>query len=644
MNYEKLGFKAGIEIHAQLKTMQKLFCSCQAVLKTGKPDFTFQRRLRPVLGEMGVYDRALLLEWEKKAEITYGGYDDCCCTYEMDETPPIIISDEALDKAITLSLMMDCNVLNELTVMRKNYLDGSVVSGFQRTAFLAVNGHVSIKTVANQDKKITISFVYIEEDAARKDNEMSKKNHFFFKLDRLGFPLIEIVTGPDMSDATEVKNTAEALGMLLKGSRITRRGLGAIRQDINVSITGGNRVELKGIQKLDMFGSAIDNEIKRQQVLIEIKKQLTKREVTREKLDTGIVDLRDVFKNSKSEIFSKAIKDNSTITGYQLPGFKGLLGKEIQPNHRFGTELAHRVKSFTPLAGIIHTDEELPKYGLTELEINAIIENLDLKEQDAGVILIGDPEGYQTNRAVEFSRERAVMALDGVPEETRQVQFDGRSVFLRDLHGRSRLYPDTDHPLIVIRKERIEKIKYSLPEIPRKTIRKLVTEHGLKRDLAISLLMDGNHDIFIELFDTGIDNKVLVRTFTQTLTALRRQNISIEELDEQAFREVFDAFKRKCFSKEAIPEVLSALAGGEPLLSIIEKLGEAMTVEELQAIIKKVIESKVEFINARIVAGDSNKHIIGPLMGAVMKEARGKVDGKTVHEMLLRMLKEDIDK
>ncbi|MFW9990517.1 MAG: Glu-tRNA(Gln) amidotransferase subunit GatE [Candidatus Odinarchaeota archaeon] len=644
MDYENFGFKAGIEIHAQLNTERKLFCSCPAILKTGKPDFMFQRRLRPVLGEMGVYDRALLLEWEKKLDITYEGYNDCCCTYEMDETPPFLINDEAVDKAVILSLMMNCHMFNELAVMRKNYLDGSVVAGFQRTAFLAAGGHIPINNASGQVKKIGISYVYIEEDAARKDNELSKDNRVFFRLDRLGFPLIEIVTDPDMTNIEEVVNTASALGMLLKGSGTTRRGLGTIRQDLNVSITGGNRVELKGIQKLDLFQPAIDNEINRQLALIEIKEMLQQLGISREMLETGMVDLNEHLKGTKSKIFGKALKNGSTVIGYRLPGFNGLLGKEIQPDHHLGTEMAHRVKSFTLLAGIIHTDENLQEYGLSEREITAVKEKLELGDQDAGIILIGDAEGYQTKRAVDFSRERAIMSLDGVPEETRQVQADGRSFFMRDLHGRSRLYPDTDHPLFTISKERVDKLRNVLPERPDKVIQKLETNYTLKHGDAVELLMDGNHGIFIELAGTGIDNKVLVTTFTQILTALRRQNIPVDDLDENAFRELFNAFREGKFSKEAIPDVLSAMTRGEPLPAIIEKLGGTMTIEELQNLIKKVIESRMEFIQTKREAGEDIKHIVSPLMGPVMKEARGKADGKLIHKELARMLEEVLNR
>ena len=635
-DYKALGFKAGIEIHAQLSSEKKLFCHCPAVLTQDEPQSIVQRRFRPVLGEMGVYDPALLVEFKKDHTIFYEVFDGIC-TYELDETPPFQINDEALYSCIKLAKMMNCTIVEETSVCRKNYLDGSVPSGFQRTALVGYNGHIYIKKAQSliDEKKVPITWIYLEEDAARKDNERSNRKQIYFKLDRLGIPLIEIVTHHNLSSPTEVVSAARTLGMLIKSSGIARKGLGTLRQDLNVSIEEGNRVELKGIQLLQLIPVAINLEIQRQKGLVAIKKELLKRGIHPKDIPLEISDVSEHFSNSSSKLIQSAFKRKDMIFLLPVTGFKGLLGRELQPNKRFGTELSDRVKSFTNLKGIIHSDEDLKKYNFSEAEIQRL-SNYSSGKDSAFVIIIG--KELEAKRALSFVHERILSSFDGVPQETRHVNDEGISTFTRDLHGRSRLYPDTDLPPITIEPERVKIIEQTLPEPFWKRIQHLSKKYSISSAIAEDLVYEDKADIFEVLIQKSAPIKVVMTTITQTLTALSREGVNIDNITDTHLLKVFEALASNKFSKEAIPEILTQL-GEHPIKSfdeIVNKFGGGMSEEELDQIITKILNTSQNLIKER------GMDAFSPLMGSVMKKARGRIDGKIVSELLQKRLKEKV--
>ncbi len=256
MSYKKLGFKSGLEIHQQLNS-NKLFCSCPSQLREDKPGFEVQRELRAVAGEKGEVDVAAFYEQLKGKHFIYQGYQDTTCLVELDEEPPHPINSEALKIALTVSKMMNCEIPKQAQVMRKTVVDGSNTSAFQRTMLVGRNGHIQVG-----EKKIGINYLILEEDAARRIKE--DKESVTYRLDRLGIPLLEIVTAPDMQTPEEVKKTAETIGMILRSTGKVRRGIGTIRQDVNISIKGHERVEMKGVQDLRVMERYIETEIKRQ--------------------------------------------------------------------------------------------------------------------------------------------------------------------------------------------------------------------------------------------------------------------------------------------------------------------------------------------------------------------------------------------
>ncbi len=346
MDFEKIGLMAGIEIHQQLDS-GKLFCRCQSILRDEKPDIVFRRRLRASAGESGEVDIAALHEHKKGLEFVYEAYSDTTCLVESDDEPPHEMDSGALGSALLISKMLNALPVDELHVMRKTVVNGSNTSGFQRTVLLARNGFLETNS-----GKVRIASIMLEEDAAR---EIKKEKGFVvYRLDRLGIPLVEIGTEPDIKSPEQAKECAEKLGMILRSTGRIKRGIGTIRQDINISVKGGARVEIKGAQDLKLIPRIVEIEAGRQLALLEIKKNL------RKKISLDIKDAGDVFKNTES----KLIKNAESVYALKLSGFKGVIGKEIGPGKRLGTEFSGCAKTRALVTGIIHSDE-LPKYGIS---------------------------------------------------------------------------------------------------------------------------------------------------------------------------------------------------------------------------------------------------------------------------------------
>ena len=254
-DYSKFGLKCGLEIHQQLDS-KKLFCDCPSVLRNDEPDFVVARKLHAIAGEEGSVDIAAEFEAGLEREFIYQGYDDNTCLVELDEEPPHKINQEALKTAIQISLLLNCRIVPLTQIMRKTVIDGSNTSGFQRSVLIAQDGYIEVS-----NKKIGIDYVYLEEDAAR---IIEKTNdQIIFRLDRLGIPLVEIVTSPDIKTPEECKEVAMHIGNILRSCKV-KRGIGTIRQDINISIKGHPRAEIKGFQDPKIFVEVVKKEIERQ--------------------------------------------------------------------------------------------------------------------------------------------------------------------------------------------------------------------------------------------------------------------------------------------------------------------------------------------------------------------------------------------
>ncbi len=269
VNYTELKFKSGLEIHQQLDS-HKLFCNCPSILRNDEPDFLVERKLHAVAGESGEVDTAAQYQANLKKEFVYQGYKSNTCLVELDEEPPHEINQEALKIVLQISLLLNCKIISTTQIMRKTVINGSNTSGFQRTVLIARDGY--IETALG---RVGIDTICLEEDAAR---EVKKEgNKVYWNLDRLGIPLVEIATAPDIKSAEQAKEVALYIGDVLRSCKV-KRGIGTIRQDVNISILNGNRVEMKGVQDMKTFVKTIENEVLRQKELYD-KKMSTQAEV-----------------------------------------------------------------------------------------------------------------------------------------------------------------------------------------------------------------------------------------------------------------------------------------------------------------------------------------------------------------------------
>ncbi|TFG23580.1 MAG: Glu-tRNA(Gln) amidotransferase subunit GatE [Promethearchaeota archaeon] len=627
-DYEKLGLLCGLEIHQQLDSKTKLFCRCPNKLQgTREPDFTLKRFMRPVLGEMGTYDEAMLTEYEKEMTIVYEGYNDVICTYELDETPPFECNDEARKIAMEIALLLNSNIIEEMHVCRKNYLDGSVPCGFQRTMILAKDGYLELEN----GKKIGIDILCLEEDAARKIITEEKTN--FFRLDRLGIPLVEITTMPDINDPMECRECAERLGLLLWSIKV-KKVLGAIRQDVNVSIKAGTRIEIKGVQKLDWIPILINHEVSRQLNLVEIKEELQKRNLKEADLPKKPIDLSKVMSKTKCGFIAKGIKSKKKLYGINFTGFNGLLGKELMEDYRFGTEIASKVKSISGLKGLIHSDEDLKKFKFSDEDIKTLKDNLKTKQGDCFILVLGNKK--EVDKAFNIIINRVKYAFKGVPPETRRALENGNTEFLRELHGGARLYPDTDSQAIINYNEEIKAIKGDLPKYPWDVIINYSKKFKIEERFIKDLIFTGNLTIFNDLIEIFPDNPTLIiTTLLETSTALRRDGKNIENITETDYKDIFTLLKKKEIGKEAIEEMMS-LKADSPELSI-EQIKEnlkieSVSVEELKKVINEIVKNNLELIK------EKDMRAMGPLMGEVMEKVRGKIDGALVSKELKNAL------
>lgn len=539
-DYEKLGFKCGIEIHQQLDT-KKLFCSCPSHIREEKPDIFVKRKMRVVAGELGNVDPAALYEFLKNREITYEAYSDTNCLVELDDEPPHELNAEALDIVLEVALLLNAKPVSELHVMRKTVIDGSNTGGFQRTMLVAMDGFIETSL-----GKVRIPTICLEEDAARKISDEDGK--VTYRLDRLGIPLIEICTMPDIKSPEHAKETAELLGKILRATGKVKRGLGTIRQDLNVSISGGERIEVKGVQDLRLIAKVVENEVSRQVMLSEIRNELQKRGIRKEQIEKKLLDITEIFRNTGSKIVKNFLDDKGVVLAVKMPGFFGLLKGKLGP------ELAQYAK-ISKVKGIFHSDE-LPAYGISDSEVKAVREKLALKDKDAFALVAEKPDTVK--RALEEVIERCKISFDGVPEETRRAREDGTTEFMRPLPGSERMYPETDEKFIQITDEKISGIKENLPKLPAENIDALI-KIGLGKELATQLSNSGCMNEFFAF--SGKYKNVKPTIIATTLIATpkeveKKYDAKIENLNETHYDDVFKLLESGKITKESIPEIL----------------------------------------------------------------------------------------
>jgi glutamyl-tRNA(Gln) amidotransferase subunit E len=624
--YSKIGMKAGLEIHQQLDTKEKLFCSCEPKLFKEDPEYTFLRKLRPAQSELGKVDSAALFEFQKAKEILYESNNDTACLVEMDEEPPHDLNPEAVEICLLTSILMKMKPVDEVHVMRKTVIDGSNTTGFQRTCVVALNGEIGIK-----GKSVAISQISLEEDAARK---MGKDGQLLrYRIDRLGIPLIEVTTAPVIYSPEEAQETAAAIGRILRATRRVRRGLGTIRQDLNVSIREGALIEIKGVQELELISTVIENEVQRQLGLLEIRDELKKRGITETDLTETFVDVTNIFKETASKVLAKAIKKKNPVLAVKLKGFGGLLGQKIAEGMRLGAELAGNARFRGRVGGIFHTDE-MPAYGVTGKELQKLGEILKKGPQDAVVFVADTPENVVD--ALKAVVDRAKIALNGVPEETRAANPDGSTKFMRPRPGAARMYPETDVPPIQLTKDYLDNLAENLPEMPEQLSKRLIADYKLNKKLAKQILDSEYLDLFETLAkETKVSAITIAVTLTETLKALKRDDVDVEAVSDAQFREMFSLLDQGKTAKESVPEILTWLAKNTDatVADALENLGLSMlSLTALENLIDEVIKKHKELIESRGAGA------YGALMGTIMKKARGRADAKLINDMLKKKL------
>jgi glutamyl-tRNA(Gln) amidotransferase subunit E len=605
MDYKALGLVAGIEIHQQLDTAEKLFCHCPTSLRE-TPDHNgeFFRYLRATVSEMGEIDRAAQEEMKHDRRFQYFTYDTTCLV-ENDEEPPAPLNNEALATCLTIAKMFGMKPVPQVHTMRKLVIDGSNTSGFQRTTLVAFGG--ALPNGAH------IETICLEEEAAQRVKDE------VFSLDRLGIPLVEITTSPDMRTPEDVQAVAEYIGMVLRSTGKVKRGLGTIRQDVNISIAKGARVEIKGVQELDLIAEVVRREVLRQHNLLSIRDELMKRGVKVE--ITPGVDVTALFKDTKSTVLKKA----KQVHALALKGFGGLLGHEIQPERRLGSEMSDYAKK-CGVGGIFHTDE-LPAYGITAEEVTRIRSHLSAGEQDCVVLVAGASE-KQATCAINQVILRARLALSDkpVPEETRKMLESGSTAYMRPLPGAARMYPETDVLPVMIDNARWESV--TIPELLTSKAERFVQAYGIEKNYAIQLASSEKLTLFDRAVKEGIKPKLAAFTILSTLTELRRDGVDIKKIPDQVFLDIWHAVDKGIAAKEAIPEIFRLIASGSTFADALAKMAPSVSRADLETIIQKIIADRADFVAQKGMAS------VGPLMGIIMAEVRGSVDGKIVSEIL----------
>lgn len=616
LDYHALGLICGIEIHQQLDTACKLFCGCPTKHReVEESNFEFFRYLRPSRSELGEIDRAALEEVLVTRRFHYKSYDSTCLV-EADEEPPREINAEALEISLVIARLLNMKIVDELQTMRKMVIDGSNTSGFQRTGYVGSDGYIE-----TTHGTVGIGILSLEEEAAR--IIMDGGDSVVYSLDRLGIPLVEIGTAPDIVSPAHAREVASYLGMILRSTGRVKRGLGTIRQDVNVSIKGGARVEIKGVQALNLVDKVVEFEALRQVRLLLIKEELKKRLAY---VDDKIKDVTEIFAKTGSKVLARSIKNGGVVLACRLAGFAGLVGREIQPDRRLGSEMSDRAKR-AGVGGIFHTDE-LPAYGVTAEEVEAVRGLLAAGEGEAVIMVTGPRE--RADKALQAVLVRAREALAYVPEETRRALPNGCSEYMRPLPGSARMYPETDVPSVAITEEMLAKLK--LPELFADRSERFVKQYGLSVEQARVMAASPSYPLFEEIVQNyPVSTSIVARALETTPIELAREGVAVSNLTDRHYVESFALMAQGRVAKEGLTDLLRALAG-HPQMTADEAAAAAglagVDEAEVEKTVRAIVAGKVDLVRSK------GERAAAPLMGLVMKELRGKADGGMVSAIL----------
>ena len=617
---KNIGLKVGLEIHQQLDTKKKLFCDC---IPTEEEEFTrkFSRRLRAAKSELGKIDPAALFESTKSKTIMYYANPNSSCLVEEDEEPPHALDSNAKNIALLISSALESKIFSEIHVMRKTVIDGSNTTGFQRTMLVAQGGNIEV-----DGKKVGVQSICLEEDAGKLIKD--EGNHRFFSLDRLGIPLIEIALDPVEGDPKFVKNIALTLGRLLRVTKRVMRGIGSIRQDVNISIDGGGIIEVKGVQQLEQLEKIIEFEAKRQYGLKLISEKINQIGFTEISKKEDVFDITEVMQKCNSKIIKKSIEKQEKIFGIRIKKLKGLFGFEPYSEIRLGREIGQLVRFFG-IGGVFHSDE-LPNYGIEDADIKRVTEKLNIQNDDAFLIIAGEkiPVGF----AIDAIINRITLAKNGPPAETRAATQNGDTIFLRPRPGASRMYPETDIPTVKVTNEELVKVRSNIPRSWKESIQELEEKYQINNQLAEQIFDSEYFEIFEKICSKKQNSpNFVVSILCSTITNLKRSGLDSSLLNDEQIMKTFELLEQEKINKESIQIIFEQIMSkkANDVLQALENASiTQLTENELDNILDKIIQNntnKIEQEKMRAISG---------LMGIAMKEVRGKASGKIINQKL----------
>ncbi len=624
-----IGVKVGLEIHQQLATNKKLFCNCTPV-ESDIYSIKFQRKLRASKSELGEFDPAALFESTKSKTIMYYANPQSSCLVEQDEEPPHELDEDARRTALIISSALKSNIFSEIYPMRKTVIDGSNTTGFQRTMLISQGGYYDVG-----ERKIGIQSICLEEDAAKILGEEGSVRKF--GLERLGIPLVEIATEPFEVELTEIKKIALSLGRILRSTKKVKRGLGSIRQDVNVSIKdgGGVVIEVKGVQQLDQLEKVVEYEAKRQHGLLKISNELQRKNWKFSHEDKK--DITELFSKCKSKIIQNAIKKNHKITAITFKNMAGTFGFSPYEGVRLGKEVAELVRFFG-IGGVFHSDE-LPNYDVEESDLEELKKVVRIENNDGFLILASPQEKINTVvdqivLRIEYIRD------NGIPIDTRLATQAGETKFLRPRPGSARMYPETDIPPIIISKKELSDAKKNIPKSWDDSIKELETKYKINPQLAEQVFDSRYIGLFEKIVEDINTNPTFVASvLCSSITNLERSGLDSYLLKNEEILKSFQLLEDRKIAKESIEIVFENIMAGKSIT-----IEEAMKNTSIQSVnendLEKIIDEIVEK-NEGIIKNQKER-AIGPLMGIAMKELRGKVSGETINNLLLKNIKKKI--
>ncbi|MDA7941912.1 MAG: Glu-tRNA(Gln) amidotransferase subunit GatE [Nitrosopumilus sp.] len=610
--------RVGLEVHQQLDTGSKLFCGC--VPAESQDSRKVLRNIRTKQGETGITDSAVIFVENKQKTITYNAGNNICMV-ELDEEPPHDVDLNSWRTALAVAHALNSKIIPEIYVMRKTVVDGSNTTGFQRTMLISTGG--SFK-VGKYD--IGIQSICLEEDSAKMVN--SKNSLKEYDLGRLGIPLIEIATEPFDVDSSDIKSIALELGKILRSTGMAKRGIGSIRQDVNVSVNNGTVIEIKGVQQLDLLDKVVECEIGRQLGMLSISRKIKNWEHSSE----NEIDVTTLFTNTKSKILYRAIKAKQSIHAVLFKDLKGIFGYAPSNGVRLGKDIAEIAQALG-FGGIFHSDE-LPNYGITDEEVKNLKIMIEANNNDAFFIVAGSKE--QLNKFIKFLIERMIsiqslsILSPNFPKDTRLATSDGTTRFLRPKPEITRMYPETDIPRIPVLDEELAIITKTPLRSWDEEFAYIQKKYGLNKQLAEQIL----DSRYIRLFHNiaGRDPTFVASVLCYTITSLTRSGGDPELLTDDFIVETFEMFFKNKIVKESIEIIFNEIMNdrAHSVDDAIKTLSiNSMNTKELEEILHKLVMDNKAIVKKHGIRATK------PLMGKAMNMLRGKASGNTINRMLI---------